>query len=190
MTNTDFLEQVKRDAAQGAEAIPKDEQLSVLAAKAQAQADLEEEIVATERRIDQLKKDHQKLSMLEIPDLMTALGVTEFTLSNGLKVKVGPFYSAKIPEPLEDQAFDWLENNGHDGIIKGEFTVQYRRPDKQRLGQFYALAKELGFAVKDKLHVHHQTLKAFVKDQIQEGQELPRDLFGVYVGWTTKITRK
>ena len=34
------------------------------------------------------------------------------------------------------------------------------------------------------------TLKAFVKEQIQDGKNVPSDLFGVYVASKTKITTK
>jgi len=34
------------------------------------------------------------------------------------------------------------------------------------------------------------TLKAFVKEQIQDGKNVPVDLFGVYVASKTKITTK
>ena len=34
------------------------------------------------------------------------------------------------------------------------------------------------------------TLKAFVKEQIERGEELPQDLLGIFVGERTKIKRK
>jgi hypothetical protein len=38
--------------------------------------------------------------------------------------------------------------------------------------------------------VEPMTLKAFVKEQIQMGRNVPSDLFGVYVANKTKITTK
>jgi hypothetical protein len=184
-----FLEQVARDASQ-AKAIPRDEQLGVLAQKAEKQVELEDEIAQIEQQLKTLKEECAKIGELEIPELMHELGVEDFTLKNGLKVKVSAFYGAKIPEELADEAFDWLEEGGHESIIKGEFIVMYKRPDKQRLGQFYELARNMGFEVKDKLNVHPMTLKAFVKEMITEGHDLPRNLFGVYTGWRTKITKR
>lgn len=189
MSDQGFLEQVARDASD-TKAIPRDEQLGVLAQKAERQVELEDEIAQIEQELKTKKEELAKVGELDIPELMHELGVEDFTLKNGLKVKVSAFYGAKIPDELADQAFDWLEDEGHDGIIKGELIVMYKRPDKQRLGQFYELAKELGFEVKDKLNVHPMTLKAFVKEQITEGKELPRNLFGVYTGWRTKITKR
>lgn len=187
---SDFLDEVRRDA-QDTAAIPRDEQLSILSSKANQQVELEDEIAQIEQELKDKKAALAKVSELEIPELMNQLGVSNFTLKNGLKVGVAPFYAAKIPEATSEQAFDWLEENDHAGIIKGEFVVMYRRPDKQRIGQFLDLARELGFETKDKLAVHPMTLKAFVREQIETGvEDFPRDLFGVYTGWKTKISKR
>lgn len=190
MNDEDFLAEVRRDAEQ-TQAIPKDELMESLAKKALRQVELENEVLDLETRLKARKADLAKVSEYEIPELMQQIGVSKFTLTNGLEVKTSPFYVGKISEEKADLAFDWLEENKHDGIIKGEFVVMYRRPDKQRLGQFIDLARELGLEFKDKLSVHPMTLKAFVKEQIESGDEdFPRDLFGVYTGWKTKITSK
>jgi hypothetical protein len=34
------------------------------------------------------------------------------------------------------------------------------------------------------------TLKAFVKEQVEEGKQVPFDMFGVYIANKTKITNK
>ena len=38
--------------------------------------------------------------------------------------------------------------------------------------------------------VEPMTLKAFVREQVEGGKELPFDLFGVYIANKTKITNK
>lgn len=175
--------------------IPRDEKLKTLAEKCRWQVRCEDRVTGLEADLKAAKEDLNYVSQAQIPELMMELGITQFTLRDGTGVGVKAFYGAKITEENEDKAFNWLEDNKHEGIIKGEFTVQYRREDKQRLGQFYELAQEMGFTFKDKLHVHPMTLKAFVKEQIEtapaEGaQPFPRDLFGVFTGFQTKIKRR
>jgi len=34
------------------------------------------------------------------------------------------------------------------------------------------------------------TLKAFVKEQVEKGKEVPFDMFGVYIANKTKLTKK
>jgi len=50
--------------------------------------------------------------------------------------------------------------------------------------------REKGHNVKQAEKVEPMTLKAFVKEQIQDGKNVPSDLFGVYVASKTKITTK
>jgi hypothetical protein len=47
-----------------------------------------------------------------------------------------------------------------------------------------------GHNVKQAEKVEPMTLKAFVREQIEKGKDVPSDLFGVYVATRTKITTK
>lgn len=47
-----------------------------------------------------------------------------------------------------------------------------------------------GHTVKQTEKVEPMTLKAFVKEQIQNGKNVPSDVFGVYVASKTKLTTK
>ena len=50
--------------------------------------------------------------------------------------------------------------------------------------------KGKGHNVSQKKKVEPMTLKAFVREQIQSGQNIPMDLFGVYVSNKTTIKTK
>ena len=172
------------DDVEKAESIPDTDKISVLANLARQQLQVEQTIEDMERSLT-LKKDELKgLSEYKIPELFQELGIGQFKLSNGLKVSVSPYYSGKAET---NEAFDWLEENGHEDIIKGEYTIQYRRADRAKLFDFEQLANEMGFAVKDKLAVHPMTMKSFVREQLEAGVNLPRDLFNIFTGFKTKI---
>ena len=51
------------------------------------------------------------------------------------------------------------------------------------------LAQKNGYLPDQKKEVHPQTLKAFVKEQLQKGQAVPMDLFGVFTGHRATIKR-
>ena len=46
-----------------------------------------------------------------------------------------------------------------------------------------------GFEVMQKQEVHSGTLKAFVKERIENGEEVPTDLFGVFTGERATIKK-
>jgi hypothetical protein len=48
----------------------------------------------------------------------------------------------------------------------------------------------LGYEPKQKVWVEPMTLKAFVREQISEGVDIPMETFGIFVGAETKISKK
>lgn len=180
------LEDVEADSKASLEDIPEAQKIKSLAALAREQIEIEDGIAQLEKNLLDMKDHLKKVSEFQIPELFNELGLEEFKLANGFKVKVGPYYQAKI---TDEKAFDWLEDRGHADIVKGEFIIHYRRNNVNDLAAFKALAAQMGFTVSDKLGVHPMTLKAFVRNQIETGQEIDRELFNVFTGFKTKIGR-
>ena len=59
-----------------------------------------------------------------------------------------------------------------------------------QVSELIKVCEEHGFNYNKKEKVEPMTLKAFVKEQVEGGKELPFDLFGVYIANKTKITNK
>ena len=47
---------------------------------------------------------------------------------------------------------------------------------------FQAFASKEGFPAEQKTEIHSQTLRAWVKERVENGEEFPMELFGAYVG--------
>lgn len=187
--NTDLnLDDVFLDAEAALKEIPAEEKLMSLSKLGLEQFNLEQEINAIETMLDEKKKAHRELAEVKIPELLDELGFDEFKLSNGVKVSVQPYYSAKITDM---KAYEWLEQNKHADIIKGEVSIPFPKGyDKAKLKAIYNIAKEFGLQADIGEQVHPSTLRAWVKDMVQTGQIFPRELFNVYVGKRTKLTLK
>jgi hypothetical protein len=89
-----------------------------------------------------------------------------------------------------DDAFTWLRENGHGDLIKNNVMLTFGRNQDNEAKSLIAELREKGHNVKQAEKVEPMTLKAFVKEQIQGGKNVPADLFGVYVASKTKITTK
>ena len=48
---------------------------------------------------------------------------------------------------------------------------------------------DLGQSYTPKESVHHATLNSFAKEQMEKGTDIPMQLFGLYSGFITKITK-
>jgi hypothetical protein len=111
-------------------------------------------------------------------------------LADGSSVEVKPFYAARIPQAKVEEAFQWLRDNGFGDLIKNNVTLTFGRSEDNVAKSLVDELKKKGHNVNQTEKVEPMTLKAFVREQIQAGRNVPSDLFGVYVANKTKITTK
>jgi len=148
------------------------------------------QITAVEEQLKKLQEAENLLSEQTIPNLMQQAGIAMLKLADGSSVEVKPFYAARIPSTKVQEAFDWLRVNGFGDLIKNNVTLTFGRAEDQEAKQLVDDLKKKGHNVNQTEKVEPMTLKAFVKEQIQMGRNVPSDLFGVYVANKTKITTK
>jgi hypothetical protein len=86
--------------------------------------------------------------------------------------------------------YKWLRDNGLGDIIKNDITVSFGRHEDKEAVDYANLAKGQGFEPTQKLKVEPMTLKALVRERIEAGKEMPMDIFNVFVGNRTKLTKK
>jgi len=164
-----------------------DEHLRSVAALASLQLELEEAIKAQEDVLKGLKNSYKQVSQVDIPEALAEAGVSSFKLKDGMKVDVQPFYSASIPKDRYDEAMDWLRNQGHGDLIKNTISVDFGKGEDDAANAMKEILNHDGQSFTDKTGVHPQTLKAFVREQTELGQNLPLDLLGVFIGQKTTI---
>jgi hypothetical protein len=150
----------------------------------------QKELNTLDDHIKTLKETESTLSEQTIPDLMHRAGVSLIKLKDGSSVEVKPFYSARIPVSRTEEAFTWLRDNGHGDLIKNNVLLTFGRTQDNEAKSLVADLREKGHNVKQTEKVEPMTLKAFVKEQIQEGKDVPSEVFGVYVASKTKIITK
>ena len=150
----------------------------------------QKQIADIDEQLKTLKSQETILSEQTIPNLMHNAGVSLIKLKDGSSVEIRPFYGARIPLPKVEEAFSWLRENGHGDLIKNNVMVTFQRKQDNEAKSLVAELRDKGHNVKQAEKVEPMTLKAFVKEQIQEGKNVPADLFGVYVASKTKITTK
>ena len=130
-----------------------------------------------------VKKEELRLTAeQELPDAMSAAGLTQITLSTGEKISINEFYAAHISKANQQQAYQWLLENGHEGIIKNEVSLKFGRGESGIVDETVLALKSRGLSPEVKQSIHPSTLKAFVKEQLTTGNDIPTEPFGVYIG--------
>ena len=164
-----------------------DKQLKTVSKLAEYQLILENKIKHAEEDLATLKEQFKQVSQTDLPEALAETGLSEIKLTDGSKISVQQFYNASIPKDNLDEAFTWLRDNGHADLIKNTVACSFGRGED---GDAKVLKEELsriGVSYTEKVGVHPQTLKAFVREQVESGQNLPLDLLGVYIGQKTVI---
>lgn len=164
-----------------------DASIASLAAMALELQRLNESIESLEKTLELQKEESKKLSTTLIPDKMAELGMEEFKLSNGRKVVVKPFYSGKFIDGKNEQCVEWLETNGHGGVVKREISCPFQKGDG-RIKEVTSLLFNMGIPFEKIENVHPMTFKALLRELTESGKTMPPDLFITFVGKTTKIT--
>lgn len=128
-----------------------DEDLHKIADLAAEQVRLADEVEQAEKELKRLKRELQAIEMSSLPLAMEAVGLKEITLKDGSKVTIKEDLYASITQKKKDEAHEWLRENGFGDLIK-EITRE---------------------------QVHPQTLKAFIREQVSQGRDIPLETFGI-----------
>ena len=164
--------------------------LKTLTEKATEMIRLEELVEDKQASLKATQKELKALAEEEIPALLSEVGLSEITLSNGAKISTNAYYFARITEHNRDEAFTWLQDNGHGDIIKNTVSVSFGRDEDVDAEKLLTNLQDDGFTTSGKKWVEPMTLKAFVREQVENGNDLPLETFNVYIGQKTRIIKK
>ena len=173
-----------------------EEGVSTISKLCKEQVQLEQDIRELEGAIKLKKARLKEVSEELLPTSADEHQIKEITTEDGYTVTITDFYDARISATdLEqrEKAFAWLVANKFDYLIKNKVEIIFERKEHNQAMALVEDLKTRGLAKKSstKTWVEYQSLKAFVKEQIQKGiVKLPFDLLNIYEGRRAKVTKK
>jgi hypothetical protein len=173
-----------------------EEGVSTISKLCREQVQLQNEIRELEGAIKVKKARLREVSEELLPTSADEHQIKEITTEDGYNVTINDFYDARISATdLEqrEKAFAWLVANKFDYLIKNKVEIIFERKEHNQAMALVEDLKTRGLAKKSstKTWVEYQSLKAFVKEQIQKGEvKLPFDLLNIYEGRRAKVTKK
>lgn len=149
------------------------EQLQDLYSLVEHQLELEKRIEKGEALLKDLKQklDHVKKNTL--PDMMTSLGYDLLKTTDGHVVEINKGIAASISVANRPAAFEFLRKTGNESIIKTDIKLTFTGKQTDALAQATDLLQSSGLSYKVGEGIHPQTLKAFVRAELEDGRELP-----------------
>jgi len=186
------MKKLKEDANQGSlfsKHTLDNEDLSTLTGFAEAIIKQDAFVKELDEKLKEEKKKLLKMTDEDLPALMTEANSMEFTLLDGSKVTIKPQYGASIKVDNRPAAYEWLREHGHDDIIKNTVSCQFGRGEDDLASSFKAFAEKEGYVPSQTEKIEPMSLRAFVKERVENGDEFPMELFGAYVGQRAVITK-
>jgi hypothetical protein len=184
----DVLKQAMADAETAA---PTQEKLASVEQLIAEQLRLEDLLERLEEKRKETQALYDGIRDRQLPDALLEAGVSEFKTTAGMKVKIEKLYLASVTKDNALAFYDWLDEEGHGGIIESNVLIPFGKGSR-------TLAKAIAKAIKEEFFtvpepqlsdsIHWATLRAFAREQIEEGNDLPPEL-SVHQVDRAKITR-
>ena len=156
--------------------------LTSVASLAKKQKNQEQKVKDLEAELKEAKKELLLISDEEIPNLMSETGLSSLKLDDGSSLDIKNIYGASILVANREKAYDWLREHGHDDIIKNRVVATFGRGQEDDAKVFMRVAYDNGVATDQESKIEPQTLKAWVKERMEAGEEFPTELFGAFMG--------
>ena len=164
--------------------------ISTISNLCKQQVALEQRIADLEQELKDTKREHRKIAEDLLPAAMDECNLSELKMDDGSEIKVSPYYSASIPKDRSEEAFSWLTEAGRGSLIKNHVTAAFGRGEDNLAKDLLAELDQRGMQMQTKTWVEPMTLKSFVREQVEKGENLPYDLLGIFVGQRAKIQRR
>lgn len=169
------------DAQAAEQAVPTEDSLQRIIALANRMVKEGSEVERLEAELRDAKAQLERTQTETLPDLMTELGVPMLKLPDGSTIQVVPDVQCGITEANRPAAHAWLVANGFGGLIKTQVITEFGRGEIERAANYVREANEQfpdnPAGVKEA--VHPQTLKSFVKEQLEKAAPIPMETFGI-----------
>lgn len=116
-----------------------------------------------------------------LPAMMQELGIKSAEIAGVGKISLGTEITCSVTKKNGARAFEWLASIDCDNIVKSVVEVQFGKGDIEQAKVLTAELNARGFSANLSQSVHHQTLKALLKERLQQGQAVDFDAVNGYV---------
>lgn len=180
----DFGEYQEQDELNKSDVLGK---ITILAEEMQ---DYDSQIAEAELQVKRLKERRRKIAEDDLPELFHEVGMTTLSTRNGLPLKLEKVLRTSIAKGRKVGAIKWLDDNGHGGIVKRNVIVSFDKTKEDKVQNLLNLIGKGWPNNKIERDVNAATCKALIKRLLEEGQEVPKETFGIHQVDEVKISSK
>ena len=157
---------------------------------------------AKERLLEQITKldeEFDRIQSADLPSLMDSIGLKTFTLQSGEHIIVKPIIKGALPSEsaiLKEQdpvkraelrerfelGLKFLEQHGAGALVKNVLSAELGKDSSDLAQEAAAALKSLGIEPTLARGVNPNSLNAWIKERIANGDDVDYDLFKIYSG--------
>jgi len=167
-----------------------DDKLAQLSRLALQQQDAEKRVAEAKAVLDEAQAELNSLKDVTIPELMLGLGIKKVQTACGLTVIVKEQLRVSVPKAKKVAAYAWLDENGASPLLKRAFQITFSKEELAWAAKFERDCKQRKkpLHIERTLTVASASLKKFLTESLEEGVDVPLELFGAYHQKESKIS--
>lgn len=149
----------------------------------------EMQIEAMEEALKELKGNNNRIKTIDMPDIMAECGMTSVRTVSGHTVEIQDFVQGSLTKDPEKRkvAIAWLSDNGAADLIKTEVSVEFGKTEHNEAKNLTESLREQGYPVQEQESIHAQSLLAYARERLRNGEEIPLEELGLFSGRTAKV---
>lgn len=169
---------------------PNSNLLMVLNQLADELIEAQKEVEEVEQLLKEKKAYADDIAQFRIPAATDGLE-GKFDLGNDRILEVKEEIRASVAGEKLAPAVQWLTDNDFGSIVKRTIVFEFGKDDDEKVKKFKEsmtpIIKEQKLVFKEKAAIHPQTLLAWVKERLKEGDKLPVETFGIFRQKSAKV---
>lgn len=149
-----------------------------------------QEVADAEQTLKEKKAYADDIAQVRIPAATDGLE-GKFDLGNDRTLEVKEEIRASVAGDKLAPAVQWLDEHDYGSIVKRTLVFEFGKDDDEKVKKFKEavtpIIREQKLVMKEKTAIHPQTLLAWVKERLKEGDKLPIETFGIFRQKTAKV---
>ena len=161
---------------------------------------VQEDIKRYDLKLKTLKEKEKLTSECLIPELMQEYDIPNLTHA-GYNISIQDIIAASIKSEKtilgsineneernkKNEALAYIVNSGGGSIIKKRIEVDIGKAPNEIVNDIKNYCISLGYEPFVEENVHNMTLKSFLKEKLEEGDNIPADALNLYLGKKAKL---
>jgi len=177
-----FLDEIELDTE-----VPSDSALNKVAELATVQIKLEGELDRAEKKVKDIKVKLIKVSNEQLPEAMAEAKLAEFKLESGQTVSIKEELTCSVPAKRRAEIIAKLREDRFDELILNIVEIDFDKGQDNLAGDVLGHAEELGLLAKRTEKVHTASLKKYLREKLNKGEEVDLSFFGAFLLRHSKI---